>query len=67
VNHMALRYIVNKPDLSGRLARWVLFLTEFHYIVKCKPGSLHKQADHLSQLSIELGTSEIDDNFQNTN
>ncbi len=41
VDHMALRYIVNKPDLSGWLARWVLLLIEFDYIVKYKPGSLH--------------------------
>jgi hypothetical protein len=67
VDHMALRYIVNKLDLNGRFARWVLLLTEFDYIVKYKPGSLHKQADHLSQLSIELGTSEIHDDFPNAN
>ena len=29
VDHMALRYLVNKPDLSGRIARWVLLLEEF--------------------------------------
>jgi hypothetical protein len=66
VDHMALRYIVNKPDLSGRLARWVLLLTEFDYTVKYKPGSLHKQADHLSRLSLEPGTSEINDDFPDT-
>ncbi len=26
MDHMALRYIVNKPNLSGRLVRWVLLL-----------------------------------------
>jgi len=67
VDHMALRYIVNKPDLSGRLARWVLLLIEFDYKVKYKLENLHKQADHLSQLSIKLGTCEIDDNFSNAN
>jgi hypothetical protein len=43
----------------------VLLLTEFDYIVKYKPGSLHKQADHLFRLSIELGTGEINDDFLN--
>jgi hypothetical protein len=33
VDHMALRYLVNKPELSGRLARWVLLLSEFDYTV----------------------------------
>jgi hypothetical protein len=67
VDHMALRYIVNKPNLSGRFARWVLLLTEFDYVFKYKPRSLHKQADHLSRLSIELGTCEINDDFPNAN
>jgi hypothetical protein len=38
VDHMAIRYLVNKPELSGRLARWVLLLTEFDYTVQYKPG-----------------------------
>jgi hypothetical protein len=47
MNHMAFRYIVNKPNLSGGLARWVLFLTEFDYIIKYKLRNLHKQSNHL--------------------
>jgi hypothetical protein len=45
----------------------VLLLTEFDYTVKYKPGNLHKQADHLSRLSIELGTCEINNNFPDAN
>ena len=63
VDHMALRYLVNNPDLSGRLARWILLLTEFDYSVRFKPGKMHLQADHLSRLSEEVGTEEIDDEF----
>jgi uncharacterized membrane protein (GlpM family) len=33
VDHMALCYLVNKPELSSRLARWVLLLSEFDYTV----------------------------------
>lgn len=40
VDHMALKYIVNKPDLSGQLARWVLLFIKFDYIVKYKLGNL---------------------------
>ena len=29
VDHMAIKYLVNKAELSGRLARWVLLLSEF--------------------------------------
>ena len=63
VDHMALRYLVNKPDLSGRLARWILLLTEFDYTVQYKPGKMNLQADHLSPLSTETGTEEMDDEF----
>ena len=63
VDHMALRYLVNKPDLSGKLACWILLLTEFDYTVQYKPGKMHLQADHLSRLSTEAGTKDIDDEF----
>lgn len=36
VNHMAIKYLVNKAELCGRLARWVLLLEEFDYIVEYK-------------------------------
>ena len=63
VDHMAIKYLVNKEKLSGRLARWVLLLEEFDYTVEYKPGRMHLQADHLSRLSKEMGTSPIDDKF----
>ena len=63
VDHMALRYLVNKPDLSGRLACWILLLTEFDYTVQYKLGKMHLQADHLSRLSTEVGTKEVDGKF----
>jgi hypothetical protein len=56
VNHMALKYLVNKLDLSGRLAHWILLLEEFDYTMEYKPGRMHKQADHLSRLSKDLGS-----------
>jgi hypothetical protein len=33
MDHMAFKYIVNKPNLNSGLARWVLFLIEFDYII----------------------------------
>ncbi len=61
VDHMAIKYLVNKADLSGRIARWVLLLEEFDYTVEYKPGKLHHQADHLSRLSENLSPTPIDD------
>ncbi len=44
VDHMALRYLVNKLDLSGRLVRWIFLLKEFDYTMEYKPGHMHKQS-----------------------
>ena len=37
-DHDSLKYLVNKPDLSGRLARWILLLQKFNIKVKFKKG-----------------------------
>jgi hypothetical protein len=50
VDHDALKYLINKPDLSGRLARWVLLLQEFNFIIVVRPGKSHGNADHISRL-----------------
>lgn len=63
VDHMALRYLVNKSDLSGRLARWVLLLTEFNNTIQYKPGKMHHQANHLSRLSTKASPSSINKGF----
>ena len=52
VDHDALKYLINKPDLSGRLARWVLLLLEFNFTVVVRLGKSHGNADHLSRLNL---------------
>ena len=37
IDHDALKYMVNKPQLSGRIARWVLLLQEFDFDVDVRP------------------------------
>jgi hypothetical protein len=44
-DHNSLKYLVNKPDLSGRIARWILFLQEFNYEVVVKSGKANSNAD----------------------
>ena len=48
-DHNSLKYLVNKPDLSGRITRWILLLQEFNYEVVVKPGKANSNADYLSQ------------------
>ena len=50
VDHMALVYLVNKPHVSGRIARWLLLFLEFDFKVVYKPGKTHHMADALSRL-----------------
>ena len=47
-DHDSLKYLVNKPDLSGRIARWIL-LQEFNYEVVVKSGKSNSNADYLSR------------------
>ena len=60
VDHMAIKYLVNKVELRVRLARWVLLLEKFDYTIEYKPSWMHLQADQLSRLSKEMGSSPVD-------
>ena len=63
VDHDALKYMINKPQLSGRIARWVLLLQEFNFTVEVRPGKSHANADHLSILRKDSRSEPIDDSF----
>jgi hypothetical protein len=49
VDHMALVYLVNKPQVLGRITRWLLFL-EYVFTIVYKPGKTHIIANALSRL-----------------
>ena len=66
-DHMAIKYLVNKAELCIMLARWVLLLEEFDYIVEYKPDRIHLQAGHLSRMSKEMGASPVDDRLIDDN
>ena len=50
VDHQALLYLIRKPLLVGSLARWMLLLQEFDYVIVHTPGKEHAIADFLSGL-----------------
>jgi hypothetical protein len=50
VDHMALVYLVNKPQVSRRIARWLLLFLEYDFIVVYKPGRIHVVTNALSRL-----------------
>ena len=68
MDHDSLKYLVNKPDLSRRIARWILLLQEFTYEVLVKPGKSNANADFFSRQrgvpTIESLSVDFPDEFQ---
>jgi hypothetical protein len=65
-DHKALTYLVNKPNPSGRLARWLLLMEEFDIdIVHC-PGRRHGNVDGLTKAYEGVGVVSEDDDFPDT-
>ncbi len=50
VDHMALAYLVNKPQDLGRIVRWLLLFLECDFIVMYKLGKTHVVVDALLRL-----------------
>jgi hypothetical protein len=62
-DHDSLKYLVNKPDLSGRIARWILFLQDFNYEVVIKSDKANSNADYLSRQRGEESVADISVEF----
>jgi hypothetical protein len=62
-DHLALRYLVNKPVLGGRICIWILLFQEFDFEVVVKPGRLNAGPDHLSRITNGEEPSNLEDNF----
>jgi len=41
VNHMALVYLVNKPQVSKKIARWLILFLEYDFAIVYKLGKIH--------------------------
>jgi hypothetical protein len=65
INHKALTYLVNKPNLSGRLARWLLFMEEFDINIIHRPRRQHGNVDGLTRAYEGVGDVSEDDDFPN--
>ena len=52
-NHSALKYLVNKLVLGGKIFRWLILFQEFDFEIIVKSGRLNSIPDHFSR--IEMG------------
>jgi hypothetical protein len=50
IDHSALKYLVKKSVLAGRICRWLLLFQEYDFEIVVKPGRMNKGHDHLSRL-----------------
>jgi hypothetical protein len=62
-DHSALKYLVNKPVLGGRICRWLLLFQEFDFEVIVKPRKLNAGLDHLSRITNGEEATNLEDNF----
>jgi hypothetical protein len=64
-DHKALTYLVNKPNPSGRLVRWLLLMEEFDIDIVHHPGRQHGNVDGLTRAYEGVGDVSKDDDFSN--
>ena len=62
-DHSALKYLVNKPVLGGRIYRWLLLFQEYDFEIIVKPGRLNAGPDHLLRIDSGEEPSNLEDNF----
>jgi hypothetical protein len=63
IDHLSLKYLVNKPMLGGRICRWLLLFHEFDFEMIVKPGKLNAGPDHMSRITNGEEPMNLEDKF----
>ncbi len=50
VDHMAIVYLVNKPQVSNIIVKWLLLFLEYDFKIMYKPSRSHFMANALNRL-----------------
>lgn len=54
-DHVAIKYLMNKPDVNARIIRWLLLLQQFDLTIVDKPGKENFVANFLSRMNLPTG------------
>eukprot|EP00873_Tetraselmis_striata_P016885 jgi/Tetstr1/437149/TSEL_025909.t1 len=60
-DHRPLEWLMNTAQLRGKLARWAMRLSEYHFVVRYRKGVHHVNADCLSRGPVEGDPTELDE------
>ena len=55
IDHVVIRYLMNKPDVNARIIRWLLLLQQFDLTIVDKPSKGNVVADFLPRLDLPAG------------
>eukprot|EP00253_Pinus_taeda_P011257 PITA_11257 len=66
-DHSAIKYLMNKPVINGRLTRWLLLLQEFNITVLDRLGKENQVVDFLSRLQNPGEVVPVEDCFPDEN
>jgi hypothetical protein len=61
IDHSALKYLVNKTVLGGRICIWILLFQEYDFEIVVKPGRMNKGPNHLSRLEHGEESTSLED------
>ena len=53
-DHVAIKYLMNKPDVNARIIRWLLLLQQFYITVVDKLGKENVIAEFLSRVNLPI-------------
>ena len=62
-DHSALKYLVNKPVLGGRICKWLLLFQEYDFEIIVKLGRLNAGPSHLSRLESGEEPTSLEDSL----